>query len=100
MEHEFTDSHLVNDSLHEEFSGELVHHIITPLEFEIPGGDALNHEDLQIPTHPPGLFTSLPFEIQIQATEPDLEEENHDKKHDLIFFLESRLRSLSLDFKG
>jgi hypothetical protein len=27
-------------------------------------------------------------------------EENHDEKHDLIFFLESRLMSLSLDFKG
>lgn len=27
-------------------------------------------------------------------------EENHDENHDLIFFLESRLSSLNLDFKG
>ena len=86
-EHEFTDSHLVNDSLHEEFSGELAHHIMTPPEFDSPGGDTLNHENLQIPTHPPGLFTSLTFEIQTQATEPALEEEYQIMIFIMVFFL-------------
>jgi hypothetical protein len=71
----------------EEFSGELAHHVITPPEFDSPGGDALNHENLQIPTHPPGLFLSLPFEIQTQATEPDLEEENQIMIFIMVFFL-------------
>lgn len=81
MEHEFPDSHLVNDSLHEEFSGELAH------QFDCPGGDALNYENLQIPTLPPGMFTSLPFEIQTQATEPALEEEDQIMLFIMIFFL-------------
>jgi hypothetical protein len=87
MEHEFTNSHLVNNSLHEEFSSELTHHITTPPEFDSPGGDTLNYENLQIPTHPPGLFTSLPFEIQTQAIEPPLEEEDQIMIFVMVFFL-------------
>ena len=87
MEHEFTDLHLVKDSLHEEFSGELTHHIMTPPKFDSPGGDALNHENLQIPTHLPGMFFSLTFEIQIQTTEPDLKEENLIMIFIMVFFL-------------
>lgn len=86
-EHEFIDSHLVNNSLHEEFSGELTHHIMTPSEFEIPGGDVLDHENLQIPTHPPGLFTSLTFDIQIRVNDPALEEEYQIMIFIMVFFL-------------
>ena len=70
----------------EEFSGELTH-IMTPPEYDDPGGYTLNHENLQIPTHPPGMFTSLTFQIQTQATEPDLEEENLIKIFIMVFFL-------------
>lgn len=50
----------------------------------------LNHENLQIPTLPPGMFSnpmSLTLEIQIQATEPDLAEEDLIMIIIMIFFL-------------
>ena len=70
----------------DEFSCELTH-VMTPSEFDIPGGDALNHESFQIPTHPPGMFTSLTFEIQNQANEPAFEEEDLIMIFIMVFFL-------------
>lgn len=55
MEQEFTDSHHVNDSLHEEFSGELTH-IMTLPEYDSPGEMYSIMRIYKFPPSRPGCF--------------------------------------------